>query len=92
MLYQRYSNPVMLLDQMLQTGQFYEFIMEFIKIRNEERDEQTAWEFYLHRVFDKSFNEFMAETAPTPEPEATESNIEATVKHSYEMMENFHPE
>lgn len=92
MLYQRYSNPMMLLDQMLQVGQFNEFIIEFIRIRNEERDEQTAWEFYLHRVFDKSFNEFMAETATTPEPEVTESNIEATVKHSYEMMENFHPE
>ena len=80
----------MLLEQMIQEGQLIEFIDELIKIVNEEKHEKTMWEYYLHRIYDRSFAQFMDEHEQSPEE--SESNLEATVKQSYEMMKNFHPE
>lgn len=70
LLYKRYSNPLELLQQMLQAGQLEEFIGELVQIRNEELQERTMWEYYLHRVYDMSFDEFMKQTK---EPEAPET-------------------
>ncbi len=83
---------MMFAQQMLQAGRFVEFIDEVIKIRNEEIDDKAMWEFYLHRIYDKSFSDFKAENERISAPEVTKSDLEATVKHSYEMMMNFHPE
>lgn len=77
---------------MLEIGQFDDFISGFIRIRNDELNEQSAWEFYLHRVFDKSFSEFMDDIKFSTNPEVSQSNIETTIKDNFEMMENFHPE
>lgn len=50
------------------------------------------WEYWLHRIFDMDFNEYLETVERTLQPEASVDDIEATVKFSYEMMENFHPE
>lgn len=92
MLYQRYGNPMNLLQQMLAVGQFSEFISEVIRIRNNEEDEKYMWEYYLHRVFDKSFKEFMNDAKTVPDPEASKGELETTIRDNFEMMENFHPE
>lgn len=92
MLYQRYGNPMTLLQQMLEVRQFSEFMSEIIRIRNDELNEKSAWEFYIHRVFDKSFKEFMDEIKTAPDPEASKGELETTIKDNFEMMENFHPE
>ena len=39
---------------MIQTERLAEFVVEFMKSDNEQR----AWDFYLHKIFDKSFDEF----------------------------------
>lgn len=77
---------------MLEDGQFDEFISGLIRIRNDEQNEQSAWEYYLHRIYDKSFSEFMESIKTAPDPEASKSNLEATISNNFEMMENFHPE
>lgn len=93
MLYQRYSDPMMLLDQMLQTGRLYEFIGEFIDIRNEETKEKVQWELYLHRVFDKSYAEFLNEVEEPAQPEEADmKQVETTVKNSMNILENFNME
>ena len=83
---------MMLTQQMLQAGRFVEFIDELIKIRNEEINDKAMWEYYLHRIYDKSFSDFKFESERLSAPEATESDLEATVKHSFDMMKNFIPE
>ena len=62
LLFSRYASPFLLLDQMILTDRFSAFVSELLRIRNEEKDEQTLWEFFLHKVFDKSFYEFATET------------------------------
>ena len=82
---------MMLLEQMFQNGQLCDFIDGFIKIRNDEINEKTQWEFYLHRVFDKSFSYFVAENEFAIMLE-TVRNLEETFNHAFDILENFIPE
>ena len=75
---------MMLLNQELENGELADFVTEVMKIKQEE----NLWEFYLHRVFDKSFEDFLADNQVEEVPEA---NLEATVKHSFKMLNNFQP-
>lgn len=78
----------MLLQQMLDAGRFPEFIDGMW----EQSNEDIMWEFYLHKIEENiSFDDFKARTVH-PEPvTVSKDNLEATVRFSFEMMENFHP-
>ena len=49
--------------------------MELVHIHNEEMEDKTLWDIWLHRIFDKGFDEFKKavsgkqteQAAPTPE-------------------------
>ena len=76
---------------MIRTGRLYEFVDEVITMHNEEHKEKTMWDVWLHRVYDKSFNDFVESlegsgTAPTQEETA------AIVSDSQNMLNNFKPE
>lgn len=94
MLYQRYGNPIELLQQMLQSGSLAEFIDELGQIIWQEKADKQRWDFWLHRVDSMSFEEYvqLCEDSMQQTETSGKDNLEATVKHSYEMMENFHPE
>ena len=84
----------MLLEQMLQTGRLAEFIDEIGQLMWQEKADKQRWDFWLHRVFDMTFDEYvqLCEDSMRQNESSEKNDIEATVKHSYEMMENFHPE
>lgn len=85
---------MMLLEQMLQTGRLAEFIDEIGQLMWQEKADKQRWDFWLHRVFDMTFDEYvqLCEDSMRQNESSEKNDIEATVKHSYEMMENFHPE
>lgn len=72
-MFHRYSSPLVFLDRMIETGRLEEFVNEFVLIQNEEQEDKTIWEIWLHRIFDKSFTDFKnslnheEKAAPTPE-------------------------
>ena len=68
---------------MIASGRFYEFVTEFINLEND----RILWELYLHKVFDKSFEEFKSSFAVTQPKE----DIETTVKDSKSILESFIP-
>ena len=92
MLYQRYGNPMELLQQMLQAGSLAEFIDELGQIMWQEKADKQRWDFWLHRVDSMSFEEYVQLCEDSMHQPEGSGNLEATVKHSHEMMENFHPE
>ena len=61
LLAKRYASPFLMLDEFIRLGQLHEFIKEVSDIVAEEKKESIQWEFFLHKVFDKSFNEYIAE-------------------------------
>ena len=72
---------------MLEAGQLVEFIDEMMQIRYEELQEKTMWEYYLHRVYDMSFEEFVQQTKepPASEPMGEDRMVEI-VKDSLEIL------
>lgn len=58
-LSQRYGNPFLVLDDMIRLNQLHEFVLEIFDTIYEEKKEEYRWEFYLHKVFDKSWEEYV---------------------------------
>ena len=64
-----------------------EFIVEINDITTEERH----WDFYLHKVFDKSFAEYLKEVQKPAEPETADmKQVETTVKNSMNILDTFY--
>ena len=87
LIYHRYASPTTLLNEVIAAGQLSEFIHLVIKKREEERD----WEYYLHRVLDKSFNDFVNEMETETQTRQT-IDVETTLQDSISMMTDFSPE
>jgi len=93
LLHQRYASPFSFLDRMIESGRFDEFIIGFYTAVNKEKSEKLEWEFFLHKVYDKSFNEFREENKTTSENQNMSSQtIEDIINQSKNIMRNFNPE
>ena len=84
---------MVLLDGMIRTRRLTEFIQETMKIRNEELIDKTRWEFWLHKVFDMSFDEYLSRLGGNKETEEVlpAEALEATVKDSIGILKGFCP-
>lgn len=100
MLYKRYSDPVTLLQRYFEIGQFDYYISELLEIIIEERKQEAddlqdrvQWEFYLHRVLDQTYDEFLRSINSSNQggeiKTADMNEIETTVKRSNEIIELF---
>lgn len=89
LLFKRYADPFSLLNGYIQTSRFCEFINTFCK----QKVEDDRWEFYLHKVWDKTFTEYCEELQVSQDlQQMSESDMEATVKKSMAILGNFNPE
>ena len=92
LLFQRYASPFIFLDGMLQSGRFVEFVETFVKTTNEEKEKEYEWEFFLHKVWNKSFKEFKEEKETNEKNRnLTARAIETTVQNSMDILNNFNP-
>lgn len=93
MLFQRYADPMLIIDKMLGTGRFAEFVDEVIRLKNNELEEKTQWEFFLHKVYDMTFREFLntLEADGTSNSEYTISDTRKAeiVNESQEILNSF---
>ena len=58
LLFVRYASPFILLDSFITTNSLNDFVNDFFNFVIEERNEKSQWEFFLHKVYDKSWSEF----------------------------------
>lgn len=93
MLFQKYASPLILLDQMIRCGRFGEFVNEFVKIHNDDLRDKTLWELWLHKVFDKTYADFLesANQCAVEPNHVSQADLENTVKESMEIMKGFCP-
>ena len=82
LIFKRYANPYLLIDEMLEIGQFSDFIFEVIKMK----DEDEQWEFFLHKVMNQSFAGFK-NSMVINNKQITMNEIETTVNNSYSILE-----
>ena len=91
-LFARYADPFPFMDGMIQTGRFTEFVRSFVGKVNSEREEQTMWEYWLHKVWEGSFAEFMeARENDKKNKNMSEATMETTIKDSMNILKNFTP-
>ena len=93
LLFQRYASPFIFLDGMIRSGRFTEFVFEFVKTTNQDMEDKHQWEYFLHRVWDKSFQDFKEEIETNENNmNMNERTIETTIQHSINILNNFNPE
>ena len=85
LLFSKYANPFLFLDGMIKTGRFSEFVIEFMNLNSEK----TMWEYYLHKVYDKSYEDFKRSLLPVQKP--TAKDIKTTVNSSKSILGGFIP-
>ncbi len=86
LLFKRYASPFPFINTLIFGGRFSEGVSKIYGFSNEDKE----WEFFLHKVFDKSFEDFKAETLAQPQ-EMTVDDFETTINKSKSMLQSFNP-
>lgn len=92
LLAKRYASPFILLEQMICQQRFCEFVIEVNTIVYEESEDAKYWDIWLHKIFDnRSFNDWKKSVTAPRQIEVDESELEATIRDSKELLDNFNP-
>jgi len=80
-----------MLEEYIEAGCFTEFIESLIDIVNEETENETLWDFFLHKVHDKTYSDFLKEVKSKP-VEAKPVDFVAVINESMNILEGYVPE
>ena len=86
LLFKRYASPFVLLDGLILTNSLNSFIDDFIDFVKEDNE----WEFFLHKIYDKSWSEFRSSIKQSDNQEPID--LGATLVKSKNILNNFTPE
>ena len=89
LLFTRYASPFVLLDGLIMTNSLNSFVDDFFNFVIEERKETSQWEFFLHKVYDKSWSEFSNDIEQSENQKPID--LGATLVKSKNMLNNFTP-
>ena len=94
LLAQRYASPYLILDDFIRLGQLHDFVLEILKTIAEEKVHDARWQYYLHKVFDMSFEEYVqkCEQPQNQEKEMSNQEIGNVINESKMMLDGFVPE
>lgn len=92
LVFKRYSSPFLLLDNLIENGRFLEFIIDLLDMYEEEQ----IYELWLHKCFDKSYEEFKKglkkqETDVEEVQSMDDERIGSIINDSFEILNNFKP-
>jgi len=80
-----------LMNGMLQSGHLDDFIVELVNLHNEEYKEKTLWDIWLHRVFDKSYSDFVEGLEGQSKAAPTKEEAASIVSESQNILGDFKP-
>lgn len=86
-----------MLDNLIENGQFSGYVQFILNREAEERNNQMLWEYYLHKIFDKSFSEFKKEMLSQSEEDSKkndatdEAKRNEIIKKSNAILDGFIP-
>ena len=89
LLFVRYASPFVLLDGLILTNSLNNFVDDFFNFVIEERKEKSEWEFFLHKVYDRSWSDFVDEIERSENQKPVD--LGATLVKSKNMLNNFTP-
>ena len=85
LLFKRYASPFVLLDNLIITNSLNNFVNDFFDFVREDNE----WEFFLHKIYGKSWSEFSDSIKQSDNQEPI--GLGATLTKSKNMLENFTP-
>ena len=91
LLFKEYASPFVLLDEVISSGKFCDFLDTF----EDQRQERQLWEYYIHKLppwNNQSFDEFKRTIKVgkrTKIERPSDEQLEATVKGLFDMLNNF---
>jgi hypothetical protein len=80
-----------LINGMIRTHRLFEFVNKLVEMHNEEEKDKTLWDVWLHRVFDKSYNEFMEALDDKQKAAPTQEEVTNIVVETKNMLNGFVP-
>lgn len=91
LLHKRYASPFSFIDTLIDNTGFYDFTTYLVKKVEEEKAESMEWEFYLHKVYGKSFVDWKQESQnqATQSEVMTEAKKEEIISRSEELLNGF---
>ena len=94
LLSQRYASPYLILDDFIRLQQLHKFVIEIVTKIAEEKAHEARWQYYLHRVFDMTFDEYVrkCEESLNDGEYMTHQEIGNVINESKLMLEGFIPE
>lgn len=84
LLFSRYANPFLLLDSVLMSGGLSDFIVNFWELH----DEEVTWQVWLHKVHDKSFDDFKQSLTRS---HTSKEQLETIIGDSQSLLQGFTP-
>lgn len=92
-LFARYADPFSFINGMIQTGRFREFVDSLWFTSEQEKNDREIWDFFLHRIFDKSFDDFKEELRiNSMNRNMSERTVETTIIDSMNILKKISPE
>lgn len=94
LLSKRYASPFLIMDDFIRLQQFHEFVVEILNAIAEEKVHNARWEYYLHRVWDMSFEEYVRQCEQPKQGEQymTNEEIGSVINDSKDLLKGFVPE
>lgn len=91
LLHKRYASPFSFIDTLIENNGFYDFAQYLINKVEEEKYESMEWEFFLHKVYGKSFADWKqeAQNQETQSEVMTEAKKEEIVSRSNAILNGF---
>lgn len=91
LMFTRYSDPFSFMDSLIENGSFGGGIDRIYEIRNDD----VLWELYLHKVFDRSFEDFKDEITGQSKnihrAVMTKAEFNTTIEMSKSILESIDP-
>lgn len=94
LLSQRYASPFLIMDEFIRLQQFHEFVYETLKTISDEKIYEARWQYYLHKIYGMSFEDFVRECEKPKQGEQymTNEEIGNVVNDSRDILKGFVPE
>lgn len=91
LLHKRYASPFSFIDTLIENSGFYDFAKYLMNKVEEEKAESMEWDFYLHKVYGKSFADWKqeAQNQATQSEAMTEAKKEEIVSRSNAILNGF---
>jgi hypothetical protein len=91
LLHKRYASPFSFVDTLIENAGFYDFAQYLTNKVEEEKTETMEWDFFLHKVYGKSFADWKqeAQNQAAQSEVMTEAKKEEIVSRSNAILNGF---